>query len=236
MYSKVTVKVPDLTSSFSCCGGYDYSKASTKADNTKMVKTIYSKYGSIISTWARVFDIPVGVIVGFIATESGGVNSAPNRYKATGLMQVTPNAIFDCATKWTAEVKSPLPSEARNLLTQKIPTFFTVSKVSSIESKILNLLQNDSNFNVMSGTLILRWLLERFSDESGTSKSLNKAMVAYNAGAYLTTLGSTKITRETPMDTLSLVTSRIPAESKSYLYKMLGKDGFLQIIYKEKAI
>jgi hypothetical protein len=89
----------------------------------------------------------------------------------------------------------------------------------------------------MSGTLILRWLLERFTDDSGISQSLNKAMVAYNAGAYRVVLGSDKRGRETPVDSTSLVTNRsVPFESRSYLLKMLGKDGFLELIYKDKAI
>jgi len=202
-----------------------------------MVQKINATYGNTITTWADVFLIPKGVIVGFIATESGGKMLPPNQYQATGLMQVTPNAIFDCARKWSAEVKTPLPESARKLLVSKIPTFFTTKSVSSISGAILRNLQNDSNFNIMSGTLILRWLIERFTDDSGVSQGLNKAMVGYNAGAYRVVLGADKIGRETPVDSTFLATNRsVPLESRSYLYKMLGKDGFLELIYKDRVI
>jgi hypothetical protein len=62
-------------------------------------------------------------------------------------------------------------------------------------------------------------------------------MVAYNAGAYRVVLGGTKTGRETPVDSTSLATNRsVPLESRSYLYKMMGKDGFLELIYKFRAI
>jgi hypothetical protein len=62
-------------------------------------------------------------------------------------------------------------------------------------------------------------------------------MVAYNAGAYTRAInkGTTAIT--TPIDTLSLATNRqVPSQSRDYLYKMLGKDGFLSLLYQQKAI
>jgi soluble lytic murein transglycosylase-like protein len=202
-----------------------------------MVRNINAQYGTIIKNWSDAFKIPVGVIVGFIATESGGKMVGPNKYQATGLMQVTPAAIFDSARKWDTEVKTPLPDSARRLLVSKIPNFFTTKNLSSVSASILRNLEKDANFNIMSGTLVLRWLIERFTDDSGVSKSLNKAMVAYNAGAYRVVLGGTKTGRETPVDSTSLATNRsVPLESRSYLYKMMGKDGFLELIYKFRAI
>jgi hypothetical protein len=241
MLSQVYIKVPDIKTAYTySCGRRtcSYSDAAIKNGNIKLVQNINAQYGTFIKTWSDTFKIPVGVIVGFIATESGGKMLGPNQYQATGLMQVTPAAIFDSARKWNTEVNksTPLPDSARRLLTSKIPNFFTAS-LTSISGSILRNLERDANFNIMSGTLILRWLLERFTDDSGISQSLNKAMVAYNAGAYRVVLGSDKRGRETPVDSTSLVTNRsVPFESRSYLLKMLGKDGFLELIYKDKAI
>lgn len=243
MLSEVYIKLPDIKTaySYSCNrrGLCSYSDESTKKGNIEMVRNINAQYGTIIKNWSDAFKIPVGVIVGFIATESGGKMLGPNQYQATGLMQVTPAAIFDSARKWNTEVNksTPLPDSARRLLTSKIPNFFTAKTLSSVSGSILRNLEKDANFNIMSGTLILRWLLERFTDDSGVSKSLNKAMVAYNAGAYRVVLGSSKTGRETPVDSTSLATNRaVPLESRSYLKKMLGKDGFLELIYKFMAI
>ena len=230
MYSPVNVKIPDIQKCY-----LNYCSPATKAANIKMIQEINKNYGSTISYWGRIFDIPAGIIIGFIATESGGKMLGPNRYKATGLMQVTPAAIYDCARKWTAEVRSPLPNVASAELKKKIPNLFTTNSLSSVESKLLLYLKTDANFNVMSGTLVLRWLIERFSVDGGTGQ-LNKAMVAYNAGAYLGALGGSKA-NTTPIDSTSLASNpRVPLESRNYLVKTLGKDGFFSLIYKDKAI
>jgi len=163
-----------------------------------------------------------------------------NVYKATGLMQVTPNALWECVKKWDSTVKTALPAQAVAELKRTVPEIFTSSAPApsaTVSNKIIKLLQNDANFNIMSGTLILRWLIERFSTVQ-TGGQLNKAMVAYNAGAYIRALNVSSTQPITnPIDTTSLATNRlVPAESRGYLYKMLGKDGFLSLIYIDKVV
>ena len=237
-YSKVTVNVPDIKSAFVYGNGISYSDASVKKANTEMIRRINSQYGNLFTEWGNVFEIPKGILIGFCATESGGKMMPPNRYEATGLMQVTPIAIYECARKWNKEVSSELPFDAESLINQKVPTLLKSSTtLSSVKSRLLNVLQNDANFNIMAGALVLRWLIERFSTFL-TGGQLNKAMVAYNAGAYtrsLVTSGSKA--NKIPIDSTSLSQNAlVPAESRSYLVKMLGVDGFLSIIYKDKAI
>lgn len=235
-YSKILVKVPDIKTSFKS-GTYNYSTPSVKAANIKVVQSINSNYGSIIERWAKIYEIPVGVIIAFIATESGGTMAAPNRFQATGLMQVTPNSIFEIATKWRAEVDTPLPQEAVALLNQIVPSLLKSKTMTpALRTSILSNLQRDANFNVMAGTSILRWLLERFTTILSGGQ-LNKAMVAYNAGAYTRSIsrGTKAILEPIDSTTLSQMSS-VPAESRAYLVKMLGRDGFLSLIYKDKAI
>lgn len=233
------LRVPDLPTQFKG-GGRDFSLPKTIESNSNMIREIKKNYGTIITYWGTIFNIPDGVLIAFIGTESGGKMTPPNQYKATGLMQVTPNALWECTRKWQSMVGIPLPEEARLVLNKQIPQIFT-SKSSqpdtATQNKILNLLQKDASFNIMSGTLILRWLVNRFST-SITGGQLNKAMVAYNAGAYIKPLNiSSTNPIKTPIDTLVLATNRlVPLESRSYLYKMLGKDGFLALIYQKKVI
>jgi soluble lytic murein transglycosylase-like protein len=235
-YSKIFVKVPDIKTSFKA-GTYNYSTPSVKAANIKVIQKINSTYGQIIEKWAALYEIPVGVIISFIATESGGTMAAPNRFQATGLMQVTPTAIYEVARKWRSEVDSPLPQESVNLLNQKVPDLLKAKTLTAgLRSSILSNLQRDANFNVMAGTMILRWLLERFTTILSGGQ-LNKAMVAYNAGAYNRAISrGTKAILE-PIDSTTLsLNPQVPAESRGYLLKMLGVDGFLALIYKDKAL
>lgn len=236
-YSSVSFKVPDLEKSFKQ-GAYDYSDPSVKEANKKVLREINSKYGNLIRFWGSAFEIPPYVLIAFIATESGGKMLKPNRFQATGLMQVTPVAIWDCATKWNTEVDAPMPQEAVSEITKKSPELLRRGTLTNpIRLKLLALMEKDASYNIMAGCIVLRWLLDRFSTLLGGGQ-LNKAMVAYNAGAYtraLTTKGAKPIT--TPIDTTALATNKlVPVESRGYLYKMLGKDGFLSLLYQQKAI
>lgn len=240
-YSRVKIYVPDLNSPFTK-GSYSYSNPTTKRDNIEMIKTIFNKYGQIIKVWSREFDIPPGVIIAFIATESGGKLNATSQVGCCfGLMQLSPNTIWDCARKWSSEVSVPLSTNAKNVLTSKVSDFFTSRSVqpsSSQRSRIVSALLTDANYSIMAGTLSLRWMIERFSTTL-TGGQLNKAIVAYNAGAYLKTLqipGTATTPNQVPIDSTNLVRSSIPSESRNYLYKMLGVDGFVALIYKDKVI
>ena len=90
--------------------------------------------------------------------------------------------------------------------------------------------------------MVLRWMCERFS--SGGVALFNRAMVAYNAGAYtssqLSTIPAERkkfFPNTSSSDTLALVQSAsVPRESKYYLVKMLGVDGFLDLIYGQKLV
>ena len=204
-----------------------------------MLFTIWSNYSSQISNWAAVFEIPRGVIAGFIATESSGKMEPPNPYKATGLMQVTPVAIYEAFKKWNVETSVNFPSSVLNILKSKVPELITSKTATipkSLENLFLSLLQRDADFNIMCGTMVLRWTIERFSTIL-TGGQLNKAMVAYNASPYHKSITVNKRPIKNPIDTSILAKNPIvPSQSRAYLYKMLGVDGFLSLIYKDKAI
>lgn len=231
-YSKITLNLPDIKSSYP-----KFSIMAYKAANIKMIQKINSTYGQYFLMWGQVFEIPKGILIAFAATESSGKMARPNKYNATGLMQVTPGAIYECARKWRAEVSSDLPSEAVSLINSKIPSFFVESTtLASVKNKLLVLLEKDANFNIMAGSLCLRWLIERFSTFI-TGGQLNKAMVSYNAGAYTKSISNGTKANKIPIDSTSLSQNKlVPKESRKYLIKMLGIDGFLSIIFKDKAI
>jgi len=219
---------PNIQKSYS-----DFSKPESIKANSAMIKTINSKYGSIISYWGNIFEIDKGVLIGFIATESGGQMVGANKYKATGLMQATPTAVVECISKWS-KTGTDLPPEVVTEIKKKLPSLLTVKTVGNLESSIINLLKNDANFSIMCGTLILRWLLQRFSSLFNGSQ-LNKAMVAYNAGAYSRAINQGGLGE--PIDSTVLAQNPIvPNESRAYLYKMLGINGFLNLIYRNKVI
>jgi hypothetical protein len=239
-FSKVTVNVPDVQLTFKS-GAIDYGKKEVKASNVNTLKRINSTYGTYINRSGSLLSIPNGVISGFIATESSGHMVGPNKFEATGLMQATPPSTYDAIASWKKEVKDPIPAEILQELSVKAKFLINGTSYGSCKAQILNLLKTDASFNILAGCMILRWMFERFSN-NGTAL-FNRALISYNAGAYT----STQLSKEpgakstdpnrTVADTATLVANvYVPKESRNYLVKMLGVDGFLDLIYRQNLV
>jgi len=234
-YSKLTIKIPEVNKT------YDYySTPNGRQSNIQMLKEINQKYGAYCEKWGQVFDIPKGVIVSFIATESGGQQGQFN-FCCYGLMQVSPDIVWEYPTKWDKTVGSPLPQEVKNILESKASGILSAKKFNStLDGKLKKALLADANFNIMCGTMCLRWLIERFSTFL-TGGQLNKAIIGYNAGAYSMHLNTfvlgIRTPNKIPTDTTTLVNNKkIPFETRNYLVKMLGVNGYMSLVYKDKVI
>jgi soluble lytic murein transglycosylase-like protein len=228
-YTKVEMKVPDVNRSFTQ-GSYKYSNKSVIDANKGILDKVVKNYSKFINTWGEEFEIDNSIISGFICTESGGNNAPPNKYDATGLMQVTPNTVWEILAKWQVMVKSPLSEKAKSFFNKAIPSSkkFNANTLpsSAVKSEIRLALQKNPEFNIAIGTAVLRWLLEAFKD--GDVAHLNKVMVSYNAGYY-----SMRNKVKGKMTTEQLLNNKtIPLESRGYLLKMLGVNGFLDIWFK----
>lgn len=228
-YTTVEFKVPDVNRSFSQ-GSYKYSNKSVIDANKGILDKVVKSYSKFINTWGEEFEIDNSIIAGFICTESGGNNAPPNKYDATGLMQVTPNTVWEILAKWQVMVKTPLSEKAKSFFNKAIPSSkkFNANTLpsSAVKSEIRSALQRNPEFNIAIGTAVLRWLLEAFKD--GDIAHLNKVMVSYNAGYY-----SMRNKVKGKMTTEQLLNNKtIPLESRSYLLKMLGVNGFLDIWFK----
>jgi hypothetical protein len=83
---------------------------------------------------------------------------------------------------------------------------------------------NDANFNIAMGAICLRWVLE-FTDANDLSY-LQKAIIAYNQSAY----GDISRYKGKFVSTNTLFKDKgIPKETRDYLVKTLGKNGFLEL-------
>lgn len=212
-YTSVKVKVPDLKTSYD-----NYSKPEVKQANLNMMKSIISNYGAIISKYMQTLSIPKSIVVSVIGTESGGKMVGKNAYGAIGLMQVTYPTFVEVTTNWKKFTKEEMPKFLKDNLDRLAPN----KTKSVIESK----LASSPELNILVGMMLLRMLSERFGG------NFNRVLVAYNAGAYTKSqnVGTTPIT--TSVDTATLVLDkRVPSQSRDYLQKVLGKDGFLELYY-----
>lgn len=242
-FSIVTVNVPEVNIVFKS-GKVFYSDPQNKKNNVATLKRINSNYGTFINKWGGLLDIPNGVIAGFIATESSGYMVGPNVFEATGLMQATPVSTYDGIVNWARSVKDQMPSEIVAEINLKLPGILKkpAPAYSSVKQSILNILKTDVSFNILCGCIIIRWMCERFSNNGNAL--FNRAMIAYNAGAYTSSQLNTDPAKKKKLlpntnvvDTATLVSNpNVPLESRYYLIKMLGVDGFLDLIYRQNLV
>lgn len=229
-YTTLAIKVPDVNRSF-VQGNYKYSSPEVIKANKSIMDSVYKNFGTFINTWGIEFEIDDSIIIGFISTESGGKNSPPNKFDATGLMQMTPNTVWEVLSKWKAIVGSPLSSKAISFFNKAIPSSKNynpnVLPTTAVKNEIRLALQKNPEFNIAIGTANIRWLLEAF--KSGDTANINKVMVSYNAGYYATrNKVKGNITTEQIINNKSF-----PLESRGYLLKMLGVNGFLDLWFKK---
>lgn len=227
-YSKITYVVPDLNRSY-VNGSIKYSSPNVISANRKMADNIKVNLGTLINKWGTEFEIDDEILIGFIATESGGKNAPSNRYDATGYMQVTPNTVYEVITKWNNMVSVPLSAQTKALLLKHTPSYKSWSANKTPTNAQLNEIKSASKnaeFNIAMGTATLRWLLEAYSKEGDSP--LNKVMVSYNMGYY----GAKNKIKGNMTSAEMLAVKGLGIEPKSYLLKMLGRYGFLDLLFK----
>lgn len=231
-YTSLEISLPDVKKTFR-----NYGDASVKKQNISVIQEINRKYGDLCEKWGDIFEIDRGVLIAFIATESGGKSNITSFVGCCfGLMQVSPEGVFEVANKFKSGTGVDLPLEVRAVIAQ-VPNVIGAKKLSSTTRSAIIKKLFDPNYNIAVGTMILRWLLERFSTFV-TGAQLNKAIIGYNAGAYTKSINiSATKPIKTVVDTASyVIMPNVPSESKNYLVKMLGVHGFLELIYKDKVI
>ena len=229
VYSKILVNVPDINRSY-VNGNMKYSSNSVISANQQIIKNIKSNLGSFISEWGNEFGVDEEILIGFIATESGGKNAPSNTYEATGYMQITPVTVYETITKWDSMVSVPLSAKTKAILKKYISNYSSWDKnksMSNATSEAIKKASKNADFNIAMGSAIIRWLLEAFSKES--SSPLNKVMISYNIGYY----GSKNKLKGNLSSEQILAIRGLGKEPKAYVLKMLGKNGFLDLLFNQ---
>ena len=226
--------LPDLPYRF-VGGGEDYSKNNNRDANLEKLKNIKKNYGTFVKEWADVFEIGEPVLTSFIAVESSGKMVGKNRAGAIGLTQVTVTAIIEAVSKFKTITREALPIQAVSLIKAKAPYLLNLTPnnqdlSSSNTSKLETILSKDANFNIMAGAMVLRWNLE--ITRANELAYVQKGIIAYNQSAY----GRISKYKGKFVSTTTLFQDKvIPKETRNYLVKVLGKDGYLQLYVVENV-
>lgn len=228
------INLPDINVVYKS-GGYNFGEQTEKNNNLQMLIDIKRLYGASIKKWSGAFELPERVLTSFIAVESNGKMVGKNSAGAIGLTQVTTTAIIEAVSKFKTITGSDLPNIVETTIKSKAKYLLDLTPnsqdLSSANTKKLeSLLQSDADFNIMMGALVLRWNLD-FTKANGYVH-LNKAIMAYNQSAY----GRIGIYKNRDITTLTLLKDKaFPSETRDYLVKVLGVNGYLHLYNKNNV-
>lgn len=214
-------------------GKEDYSSANVKQGNITTLRGIKNDYGKSIEKWSNAFELGEPMLSSFIAVESSGKMVGKNNAGAIGLTQVTAVLVRESISKFKTITKVDLPTEAVKSIKSKASFLLSLTpnnqELSSANtSKLESLLKSDSDFNILMGAIGLRWGLEITKALGKTY--LQKGIIAYNQSAY----GDISRYKNKEVKTITLFKDKgIPKETRNYLVKILGIDGFLELYAKE---
>ena len=214
-------------------GKEDFSSPNIRQGNVNILINIRNNYEKSIEKWSNVFELGVPMLSSFIAVESSGKMVGKNNAGAIGLTQVTAVLIRESISKFKTITAVDLPKIAQSSIKLKAPFLLNLTPNSqnlsaSDTSKLEALLKSDSDFNILMGALGLRWGLEITKALGKTY--LQKGIVAYNQSAY----GDISRYKNKFVKTITLFKDKgIPKETRNYIVKILGIDGFLELYAKE---
>lgn len=223
---QIKAKIPALAEAF-------YNETASAANLKKIDTVIKPNYGKFIDPIGVMTNVPSELIQSIIFIESGGKNI--NSPYAVGLMQVGAAAASDALVKEMSHER--LSSGEIAILKTKLGTRYD-SILGNLKPKqkstgstwVTQADLQDPEFNILVGTIIFKQLMDEFTEADGTVR-LDKCIVIYNSGRYSASSKAVIPFTGTTNEMLKIV----PAETKAYILKLLGLNGLLDSIMKQKG-
>lgn len=194
----------------------------------KQLQNIWNNFKDSILFAERNSNIPKEVLVSFIAVESGGNPKAgASGHVTQGLMQWNRNYAKAQLEKELATGR--MSSEELKKLKDYGITFDKSGKTRAIT----NADQLKPDLNILIGSIVLGQLIDTdWGTEDGEIK-MDRVISVYNAGAY----GDTgKKARSKAYKTPSALAGVVNPITRSYISKMMGKDGAIDIVKTDNIL
>lgn len=210
----------------------------SRASIKKMLETIMAKYGDSIKKIAKMTNISPEIIASFIAVESGGKADAGGAgYITQGLMQWNRNF---AANFLEAEKRlGRLSKEEEDLLAK-----YNIKFTNGRTRPITNADQLIPELNILIGSILLGQYIDSYFDGGKGGKAqkewatedgqvrLDRIIAVYNAGAYG---DAGKKARNATYKTAAELANNVNPITASYIRKMLGMNGAMDIMSNELA-
>jgi len=202
------------------------------------VKKIMQKYGAYVKWSADNSKVPMEVLAGFIAVESGGDSTAGGSGSITqGLMQWNRQYVY-ASLEAESKLGRMTPAER-----DKLKSFgITFNASHKINRQITQADQIKPELNIVIGTILLGQYIDSMHDGGKKTISggkqvfwakdddgelrLDRIIAVYNGGAYGE--GGTKA-RGLKYPTAKSLADAVNSVTSSYIKKVMGKNGALDV-------
>lgn len=195
--------------------------------NREKLNQIKVQYGNIISKVSEIVNIPDSLIYSFIFIESAGQYNVTNG-NAIGLMQVGSNSATDII--YLENKKHRLGQNEKDILKKYLGSNLDHILSMKYQGQAQLITKTDllnPELNILIGSIYLAQLIDEHI-ENGKLR-LDKVVVRYNQGYYAFNRGRNLTGSIT--DTLN----KVNITTKTYITKLIGKNGVLEILESEKC-
>lgn len=229
--------MPELTLSIPQAGLVSPTNWGSRASIVSMMTKIMDKYGDYIKFASDNSKLPKEVIASFIAVESGGNASAgASGHVTQGLMQWNRNYAQNLLE---AEYRMGRLTPAEK---EKLASYGIKFNSSGKTRAITNADQLKPELNILIGSILLGQFADSYFDggkkqgvwavdENGALR-LDRIIAVYNAGAYGSIGKAGRLgNHKTPKD----LANAVPEPTKSYIKKILGINGAMDVATSEVA-
>jgi len=215
----MNINLPALTDGF-----YQDHEVS---QNRSRLNSIKNQFSSIVSNISMITNISDSLIYSFIFIESGGDQTAVNG-NAVGLMQIGINSATDII--YTEYKKGRLGSAEADLLQRYLGTrlnqIYTMKSAGTVQVITSSDLFNPE-LNILIGCIYLGQLIDEHQENN--TVRLDKVVIRYNMGYYSYARGGQLIG-----DVMGVL-AKVNPITRSYITKLIGKNGILEMLEAEKC-
>jgi hypothetical protein len=230
-----------------------------KDQAAQIIRTLKSNYLAEFQKASVLTGVPVNILIGFAAVESGGTRNEKLDLASKGLMQVNTSTAWQtlkdqlqiatlgkfypyyigCTTIF--DVIKPLPKDfwaASNgkIRNEKAKDYLKIKPLSpEVNEDIRKAIIGNSQWSIYVGSLVLAQLINGTMDKVGQIR-LDHIIVKYNSGIGNFSRYVAKKGLESPrVDTMAIYNAVPFKVSQDYIVKLLGINGFLDLLTRKLA-
>jgi len=238
------------------------NQPSWRTQAISMLSKVKGNYLKEFQNASALSGVPLEILIGFATVESGGARNETLDLASKGVMQVniatTYQALYDqmkigvslgsfypyyvgCPSIFN--VKKTIPKDfwsSKNAKERQknVNDYLSLKSLDApnIKEEIRKCLINNAQFNIYIGSLILSQLLLASVKKTGKPR-LDHAVIKYNAGVgNFSKYVSRKGLESSQHDTTAIYDAVPIPISRNYIVKLLGINGFLDLLINQKAV